>query len=845
MLKAMLRGLFTHKLRLLLSALAIVLGTMFMSAAFVAGDTVGKGFSALFSTVNSTLDVQVTGVSETGVENSGVITALVPQSVADEVAKVDGVKQATPQVSSDGARVIDKNGKVLPTAGPPRFGMGWSGEDGLIEIREGDPPTAPDQVAISANIASATGYQVGDKIDIITLQPRKTFTVSGILGYSGDRDSLAGEMTVAFTMPVAQELMLGHPGDYTNVDVQADSGVSQEELKNRIAAKIGPGYQVRTAEETADEQASGVQGFVDVLKTGLTVFAVIGLITAAFLIFNTFSMLVAQRTKELALYRAFGAGKNQVVRSVLIESALLGLASAVIGLILGIGMGWLLKEGLEAFSKTSLPVNGVVVMPYVIIATLLVGVLFTVVAALIPALRAARVPPIAAMRDAAVPDKPLRTLTLIGLAVLLTGVAFLVLKLLKVWQNPLWLVLGGGALLCFIGAVMVAPFLSRPITQGIGKIFGRSVPGRLGTRNTGRNPRRTAVTAAALMIGVTLATAAGVFASSVKAGVTELFTNDLKAQLIVQSTDFTGQTGFEPSMQEQMRAIPGVVDAVAVRTDTAKLGGRQTGIGSADAVAAAEIFTLRAAQGQIRPLAAGEIILDEGTAKNLNASVGTTLPLITTRGGEKPEKVVAILESTQTWSGPMLNPADAGGFTSPFAQAGYVQVGDDAQVPPVQEALKQMFADNPEVTVADQSQIIKQATSFLDVILTILNVLLGLTILVAFLGIVNTLLLSIFERTREIGMIRAIGLSRRSTAWMITVESVLISLFGALLGVVLGVGLGVAIVKIFGGDFLRLTIPWDYIIATLVLGVLAGVFAAILPAIRAGRLNVLQAIAYE
>jgi putative ABC transport system permease protein len=845
MLKAMLRGLVAHKLRLVLSALAIVLGTMFMSAAFIAGDTVSQGFTALFSTINSTLDVQVSGESETGTPDSGVITALIPQSVADEVGQVDGVKKATPQVISDGARVIDKNGKVLPTTGPPRFGMGWTGEDGLIEIHQGEPPTRPDQVAISGNIADSTGYKIGDKVDIITLQPRRTFVISGILGYSGGRESLAGETTVAFTMPVAQELMLGKPGNYTNVDVQADSGVSQEELKDRIAAKIGPGYKVQTAKEAADEQASGVQGFVNVLKTGLTVFAIIGLITAAFLIFNTFSMLVAQRTRELALYRAFGAARNQVVRAVLLESAILGVVSAIIGLIIGVGMGWLLKEGLEGFSKTNLPVSGVVVRPYVVIATLLVGVLFTVVAALVPALRASRVPPIAAMRDAATPDKPLRTLTIAGLVVLLAGVAFLVLKLTKVWKDPLWLILGGGALLTFIGTVMLAPFLSRPITQGIGKIFGRSVPGRLGARNTGRNPRRTAVTAAALMIGITLATAAGVFAQSVKAGVTDLFRNDLKAQLIVQSTDFTGQTGFEPALQARMKAIPGVSEAVAVRTDVARLGGQQIGMGSADALPAAEVFTLKAKEGQIRPLNQGEIILDENAAKKLSASVGSTLPLLTTRGGPTQQKVVAIIENSQTWSGPMLNMTDATGFTSPFAQAGYVQVADDDQVPQVQAALQQMFADNPEVDVVDQSQVIKQATSFLDVILAILYVLLLLTLFVAFLGIVNTLLLSIFERTREIGMIRAIGLSRRSTAWMITVESVLISVFGALLGVVLGVGLGVAIVKIFGGDFLKLTIPWGYIVATLVLGVLAGIAAAILPAIRAGRLNVLQAIAYE
>ncbi|NUO56153.1 MAG: ABC transporter permease [Hamadaea sp.] len=846
MFKAMLRGLLAHKLRLLLSALAIILGTMFMSGAFIAGDTIAQGFTGLFSTINSDLDVQVTGKSEVGDQQSGVVTATVPQRVADAVGQVDGVAKATPQVASDGARVIGGNGKVIPTSGPPRLGVGWTGEDGLLELRDGTGPTQPNQVALSANLAEQAGKKVGDQVQVITLQPEKTFTVAGIFGYEGGRDSLAGEMTVAFTMPVAQELMLGKPGEYTSVDVKAASGVGDAELRDRIAAVVGPGYDVRTNKEATDAADDGIQPFITVLKTGLTVFALIALIVAIFLIFNTFSILVAQRTRELALYRSFGASKQQVLRSVLTESALLGLVAALVGLIVGCGVGWLGKKGLEAASNTNLPVSGIVVKPYVVIVTLLVGVLVTVVSALVPALRASRVPPIAAMRDAAVPDKPLRKLTIAGLIVLLVGVAFLVLRLTKVWKDPLWLILGGGALLVFIGVVMLAPVLSRPVTRALGAVFGTSVPARLGTRNTGRNPRRTALTAAALMIGVTLATAGGVFASSAKAGLTDVFTNDVKAQLIVQVDFAAGATaGFDPAMQKQIREIPGVSQAVAFRTDGARVGGQTAQVLSGDPVAAAEIFTLKAASGDIRPLAAGEIILDDATAKRLAATAGSTVDIVTARGGPKQEKVVATLEPSSAWSGPLLNEADAAGFTSPNAQAAYVQVASDDQVEPVRTQLESLFADNKEVTVVDQSQLLSTVTSVLDIVLVILNIMLGLAIVVALLGVVNTLLLSIYERTREIGMIRAIGLSRGSTARMITVESILISVFGALLGMVVGVGLGVAAVQIFGGDYLKLTIPWGYLIATLILAIVAGILAAVLPAIRAGRLNVLQAIAYE
>jgi putative ABC transport system permease protein len=845
MFKAMLRGLFAHKLRLLLSALAIVLGTMFMSAAFVAGDTIAKGFSTLFATISEDLDVTVTATKNTETFDSPIITTFVPQAKADQIGAVDGVAKSTPQVFSDGARVIDDNGKVVATQGAPRFGAGWAGEEGLLELRSGRAPTAPNEVAISANLAEANDFAVGDTVDIITLQPRQPFTVVGITGYEGDRDSLGGETTVFFTMPRAQELMLGETGVYTSVDLLAADGVTPDALADRVRAAAGPGFDVKTGEQAAEEQASAFQTFVNFLKIGLTVFAVIGMITGAFLIFNTFSMLVAQRTRELALYRSFGASRGQVNRSVLTEAVLLGLTASLVGLLLGIGVGWLLKTLVGQFGG-DLPVSGVVVRPYVVITTLLIGTLFTVVAAVVPAIRASRVAPIEAMRSAVTPDKPLLKLTVAGVVLLAAGLLLLILRFTEVIKGQLGLTLGGGALLVFLGVVLLAPMLSRPVTRGLGALLGRRVPSRLGTSNTGRNPRRTAITAVALMLGVALATAAGLFASSLKAGLTETFSTDMKAQLVV-SAGFTGslQAGFDPALEQQMQAIPGVATAAAVRADFGRIAGGDAQLTSGDPVRLAELFTLSATSGEIRPLTAGEIIIDSGTADRTGAKVGDSVSVTTARGGEQQQKVVAILESSAVMSGPLLNSVDAAGFTSPLAQGGYVEVADGQDVNAVKERLDQLFADNPEMTVNNQQELIDQSTSFLDILLTVLNVLLGLTILVAVLGVINTLLLSVYERTREIGLIRAIGLSRRSTAWMITVESVLISVFGALLGVIVGVGLGLAAVKILQGDFLKLTIPWGYLVTVLILAIIAGVVAAILPAIRAARLNVLEAIAYE
>ncbi|MDG4826421.1 ABC transporter permease [Asanoa sp. WMMD1127] len=850
MFRSMLRGLLTHKLRLALSALAVVLGTMFMSGAFVAGDTFSQGFTALFSTVNESIDVEVTARDNTpGGQDAqfGTPTALLDQQDVDTVRQVDGVAKVTPGVYSAGARLIGSDGKVVGGAGPPQQGIAWQDDDPLIQLRQGRAPQAADEIAINQGLSTDSGFGLGQTADVITLQPRTPYKIVGIFGFPGNRPSLAGETTVAFTLAQAQRVLLNAPGKFTSIDATAASGVSDATLRDRIAAAL-PDDDVRTGAQVAEEQQSQTSSFVNILKTGLVVFALIGMFTGAFLIFNTFSMLVAQRTRELALYRSFGASRGQVNRSVLFESLLLGLAASIVGLALGILVGFILNKALQAFIDASLPVGGVVVRAYAVFATLATGVVFTVVAALIPALRASRVPPIAAMRDAVTPDKPLTRLTIAGAVVLAAGGILLGLGVADVGDLPTWATLGIGAGLCFLGMAMLAPIISRPLTTAAGKAFAWSVPGRLGARNTGRNPRRTAVTAAALMIGVALATGAGVFAQSAKAGITNAFERDVNAQLAVTTSFSQGpgaNAGFPPQLEQTMAALPGVTSAVALRTDTVNLNGSDRFVLAGDAQAASTIFNLKQVAGNVRELNPGEVLLDQDTANALRLGVGNQVTMRTARGEPVTLDVVGIFEPNQAISSSLISSADAGGFRSPFAQQGFVQVANDSQVPQVRAELDRLFADNPEVTVNDQSQLIDQANNFVDILLGIVNTLLALTIIVAVLGVVNTLLLSVFERTRELGLIRAVGMSRAQIGRMVTVESVLISVFGALLGIVIGVGLGVAIVVALGDEFLSLTVPWGYLLITLGLAIVAGAIAAVLPAIRAARLNVLQAIAYE
>ncbi|GIF47862.1 putative ABC transport system permease protein [Asanoa ferruginea] len=850
MFRSMLRGLLTHKLRLALSALAVILGTMFISAAFVAGDTFSQGFTALFSTVNRDIDVEVTAKDTTPggqQQQFGSPTALLDQKDVDTVSKVDGVEKVTPGVFSAGARVIGTDGKVIGGNGPPQQGIAWQNDDPLIQLRQGRPPAADNEIAINQGLAETGGFSLGGTADVITLQPRTPYKIVGIFGFPGDRPSLAGETTVAFTLAQAQLVLLNAPGMFTSIDATAAAGVSDTVLRDRIAAAL-PNEVVRTGAQVAEEQQSATSSFVNILKTGLVVFALIGMFTGAFLIFNTFSMLVAQRTRELALYRSFGASRGQVNRSVLAESVLLGLAASIVGLGLGILVGYILNKALQSFIDASLPVSGVVVRAYAVISTLLVGTAFTVVAALIPALRASRVPPIAAMREAVTPDKPLTRLTIAGAVILAAGALLLGLGVGHVGNPPKWLTLGIGSALCFLGVALLAPIISRPLTTAAGKAFAWSAPGQIGARNTGRNPRRTAVTAAALMIGVALATGAGVFAQSAKAGISNAFERDVNAQLAVTTSFSNGPgaaAGFPPQLEQTMAALPGVRTAVALRGDTVNLNGSDRFVQAGDAQAASTIFNLQPVAGNVRQLNPGEALLDQDTANALHVGVGNTVTMRTARGQPVGLDVVGIFKPNQAISSSLISSADAGGFRSPFAQSGFVQVDSDSQVPQVRAELDKLFADNPEVTVNDQSQLIDQANNFVDILLGIVNTLLALTIIVAVLGVVNTLLLSVFERTRELGLIRAVGMSRSQVARMITVESVLISVFGAALGIVIGVGLGVSIVAALGDEFLSLTVPWTYLVITLALAVLAGAIAAVLPAIRAARLNVLQAIAYE
>jgi putative ABC transport system permease protein len=849
MLRATLKSLLARKLRLVLSGLAVVLGVMFVSGAFVLTDTLGRSFDNLFGGIYANTDVQVVGkpkvqVSETEGEE---VPGVVPASLVDQVRTAPGVAGATGLVEADGARLIGSNGKVVGSFGPPRMGINWTGETGQRELREGRGPTAPDEIAINAGLAKSGKVHVGDRVGVLTLQPKKTFTIVGIFGYSGGRESLGGLQQIAFTTPVAQQLMIGDTRDFNLIDVKAASGVSDTALRDTLAARVGGGYDVKTGEQLAADNSEDLKQGLSFFNQILLGFAGVALFVGTFLILNTFSIIIAQRTRELALMRAVGAGRGQVIRSVLVEAVAIGLVASTLGLALGVAVG----AGLAAVFGSlagNLPSAGLAVPAVAVVSAYAVGLLVTLMASLLPAVRASRIPPVAAMQDAATPDKPLTRITLAGGVTLAAGLGIMVLGLTDNAGGAIaWAILGG-VLVSFVGVALLTPLVSRPVVSLLGRLFSWSVPGRLGRLNSGRNPRRTAITAAALMVGIALITGVSVIFGSAKESVSSLAADQIKAQLFI-----AGEQGgprpptFDAAVLQKAAALPGVAKVAGLYSDQARVNGKLEYVGATnDIEALRDVYQFRAVGGTVDSLAPNQVVLDEDTAKDFGLSTGSTVNIQLSRGPSHTYTVAGVYASLDLFGGFVLPQQSTKDFGDPQPDQAYLQLAPGTPVSQVQPRVDALLRDSPEVTVNDRQAFVDQQTSEVDTVLTMIQVLLALAILIAVLGIVNTLALSVLERTRELGMLRAIGLRRSQTMRMITVEAVVISVFGALLGVVVGAGLGAAVVEALRDEgFTELAFPWGQMSLYVAVAALVGVVAAILPAIRAAKVNVLSAIAYE
>ncbi|MEU8370428.1 ABC transporter permease [Micromonospora tulbaghiae] len=849
MLRATLKSLLARKLRLLLSGLAVVLGVMFVSGAFVLTDTLGRSFDAVFADAYAEVDVSVEAKPKIDVSTAeGMpLSTPMPASVLDRIKAVPGVADAEGVVAADGARMIGSNGKVVTSFGPPQLGQNWLGESDLVEIREGRAPQADDEIVINTALAEAGKVKVGDRVGVLTLAPKKEFTLVGVFGYSGGRDSIGGANEVYFTTPVAQQLMLGKPDVFSNVSVQAADGTTPEALRDAVARTLGADYQVKTGEQLAADASAGLKEGLSFFNKILLGFAAVALLVGTFLILNTFSIIVAQRTRELALMRAIGASGKQVIGSVVLEALAVGLIASVLGLAAGIGVGALLAY-LFGQLAGGLTLAGLGVPASAVIGAFAVGMLITVIAALLPALRASRIPPIAAMQDVATPDRPLTKVTVGGAVVTGIGAVLLFLGLGGHAGDSTLATILGGVLFAFIGVALLTPIISRPVVALLGAMFSWSVPGKLGRLNSGRNPRRTAITAAALMVGIALVTGVTVILDSAKGSIGALAEDTIKAELVISgSTSGPRPASFDPAVLEKAAAIPGVRMVDGEYGDMAVVGGERTWVAVSSNVAALQqIFGAKATAGDISKLAPDQMLVSSDTAKARNLTVGSTVPVQLSRGDARTYTVSGIYESSQLTNPVTLPPQAAADFAIPQPIQGFLQLAPGTSVDAVQPQIERLLADSPEVSVADRAGFIEQQTGQLDSLLQMIQILLALAIVIAVLGIINTLALSVLERTRELGLLRAIGLRRAQTMRMITVEAVVISIFGALLGVVVGTGLGAAVVEALKDEGITdLVLPWGQMVTFLILAAVIGVVAAVLPAIRAARINVLGAIAHD
>ncbi len=848
MLRAALRSLLQHKLRLSLTLLAVVVGVAFVAGTFIFTDSLKQSFDALFTAPQPDVTVSVAGpLDQSGGNGGGAQTeqvATLPEALVDRVGAVPGVAASYGVVAANGAIVIGKDGKVVGENGPPARGRSWLDDPAIssLSITAGQAPVGSGQVALLESTATAAGVSVGDTVTLDTPGGKVSPVVSGLVtrGISGSD----GSTLVVFDLPTAQRLLIGSPGRVTNVVVRADPGVSQEALAARITKILPKDTETETGAQRRADISDRLKTTFTFLNTFLLSFAFIALFVAIFLIFNTFSMLVAQRTREIALLRAVGASRGQIRRSVLVEAGVLGVVAAGVGVVGGIGVSYGLRLLLKGFGA-DLPSGALVIAPRTIVVSLLIGVVVTVVSAYVPARRAAVVPPVAAMRDeVSLPARSLAVRTAVGGVLLLVAVVTAWAGLRSADDGTRAAQLAGASACSALVAVLaLSPMLGRWVVGVLGLPFRGSAVGRLARENGRRNPRRTAATAGALAIGLALMTAIAVIAASTKASVASVIDNTIGADFVVFGAKFQP---FSPDVYKALAATPGASTVTFVRQVPISVKGDQSLLTGVEPDKFPQVVDLTMTQGSIAALGLGDVIVDDKTAASLRLTVGSTIPATFVNG-----RSTLVLRGIYTAAGPYTGYVTSIGTLSSIGSreldsAVYVRVAPGTDPAQVRTSLDAALAPFPAVKVTDQASLKDQINGQFDRVFGFVYALLALAVVVAFLGIINTLALSVHERRREVGLLRAVGTSRAQVRRMVVLESVMIAVFGAALGIALGATYGTLLQKVLAPQGITtLAIPVGQIGWFLALSAAGGLLAALWPAFTASRLDVLRAIATE
>ncbi|MGH9017260.1 MAG: ABC transporter permease, partial [Acidimicrobiales bacterium] len=790
MWRATLKGLLAHKLRLALTAVAIVLGVMFVSGTFVLTDTLHNTFNTLFTGIYQNVSFQVRGVAAFSGQSGQVTRNPISQSIAGKVRAVPGVEAAVGTVSGY-AQFVAPDGKAVNTTGAPTIGTSFDPvtQMSALRIRTGSPPTTAHEVDIDASTATKYHFHVGDRVRVLLTGPPQTFTISGIVTF-GSANNLAGATIAAFDLPTAQGLF-NRTGTYDAIDVLAKPGVNTAQLQKAIARVLPAHVQVVTGQVVANEATSSINQALGFFSTALLVFAFISLFVGGFTIFNTFSIIVGQRTKELALLRILGASRRQIFRSVLAEASIVGLVASIVGLALGVLAAAGLEALLDSFGIT-LPTGGLVFEVRTVIVALLVGVGVTVISAISPARRAVRIAPVAALSEHDVTGaESSRRRIVVGSTLSLLGAAVLAVGLTK----PAIQLVGLGAVGIFIGIGMLAPLVARPMSSAIGRplaaMFG--ISGKLGRENSMRSPRRTAQTAAALLVGLALVSTIAVFGASLSKSATSSVDQAVSADYIVTSSSGGGNGNFSAATATAAARIPGVTAVSSVYNGEFEFRGSLSGLTavSIDHLSSTVILRLDSGRGA-SAMADGDLLVDTTTARNDNLVVGSEVPVKFALTGDTHMRVGGIYKPNALLGSFVVgDPFYLSHFDAPLPIALLLRTSTGTGVS-VTRAIDDGLAAYPNLKVQTQAQFKQSQQKMVNQLLGLVYVLLALAVLIALIGIVNTLMLSVFERTHEIGLLRAVGMRRRQVRGMIRSEAFILSVFGAVIGIIVGTGLGVA-----------------------------------------------------
>jgi len=847
-LRVTLRNLLARKLRLLLSAFAIILGVAFVGGTLVFTDTLAKAFDGIVD--GSVPDGYVRPVGSTADDSGGFGTdgRTIPASVVTELEQVTGVARADGTVEGIGLFIVDREGKLVGGRGAPTLAFNYNDAPSMtgepsVTIPVGTEPEGAGEVVLDERTADAAGYDIGDAVSMVAAgpQPRIEAELVGIAEFGGG--GLAGASLVFFDTPTAQGIFLDGEDVFDSIGLTAEPGVSQQQLVDAATAVLPEGVEAVTGDQSAEETEDIVSTALGFLSTFLLIFAAISLVVGTFLIINTFSILVAQRSRELALLRAMGASRRQVTRSVLAEALAVGFVGSTLGLVLGFG----LAVGLRAlFGYFGLDLSGTPLQFELRTALVcyVVGMTVTVVAAYLPARRASRISPVAAMRDdVALPESSVRRRTLVGAVLAAAGTSLMLVGLFTSVDYTAYLV-GGGVLTVLIAVALMSPVLGRPVLRGLGVAYGRvfGTVGVLATQNALRNPRRTAATASALMIGLALVSTMAVLGASINKSIEVAVQEEFTTDYLLSSPTFTN---FSTTISDDVRDLDGVDEVSQAQSLPIDIDGTGAFVTAADPDELLAVYELRDTSGSLN-VGDGQVALSEDAAQERGVTTGDAVTL-TFPSGDQEAEVAGTYETSQVVGNALL----------PFStlEAAQVQRQDSTVSVNAAEGVSQselgaqldeVVADLPTVTVQNQEDFTDAQRASVNQLLFLIYALLGLAIVIAVLGVVNTLALSVIERTREVGLLRAVGLSRRQLRRMVRLEAVAIAVLGGVLGVAMGLVFGVVLQRSVADDGVTdLAIPVGQLAIVVAVAAVLGVLAAVLPARRAARLNVLRAITTE